>query len=270
MPDRRLRRAGTARRAARDRAPYVLRRAGAMLRDARLALGLRQSDAAERAGVSQSFWSRIERGVTTAVSVETLAACGAAVGLQLAAFFERAPGSQPPTRHRAPAAPELARRDRGDRRLACGTGGTPRERRPAATQHRRAPDQERCARGRSRRGLGPPPRWRRRDARPGRQGARDPDAARPGVACPGSAPPPPDEPEPGAGAGPRAPDRGALPGVVSRVAEGAHRCGRSHAERRRIRVDQRGRRPTDRGAAPVTRSKAWQADDVRAGPNSSA
>jgi len=96
MPDRRLRRAGTARRAARDRAPYVLRRAGAMLRDARLALGLRQSDAAERAGVSQSFWSRIERGVTTAVSVETLAACGAAVGLQLAAFFERAPGASLP------------------------------------------------------------------------------------------------------------------------------------------------------------------------------
>ena len=96
MPDRRLRRAGTARRAARDRARYVLRRAGTMLRDARLALGLRQFDAARRAGVSQSFWSRLERGVTTAVSIETLASCGAAVGLQLAAFFERAPGASLP------------------------------------------------------------------------------------------------------------------------------------------------------------------------------
>ncbi len=96
MPDRHLRRAGTARRAARDRARYVLHRAGMMLRDARLALGLRQLDAAGRAGVSQSFWSRIERGVTTTVSVETLASCGAAVGLQLAAFFERAPGASFP------------------------------------------------------------------------------------------------------------------------------------------------------------------------------
>ena len=96
MPDRHLRRAGTARRAARDRARYVLRRAGTVLRDARLALGLRQRDAAGRAGMSQSFWSRIERGVTTAVSVETLASCGAAVGLQLAAFVERAPGASLP------------------------------------------------------------------------------------------------------------------------------------------------------------------------------
>lgn len=96
MPDRHLRRAGGARRVARERARYLARRAGTMLRDARLSLGLRQVDAAARAGVSQPFWSRLERGVTTAVSLETLAACGAAVGLQLAAFFERAPGASLP------------------------------------------------------------------------------------------------------------------------------------------------------------------------------
>jgi transcriptional regulator with XRE-family HTH domain len=96
MPDRRLRRAGLARRAARERARYLLRRAGSMLRDARLGIGMRQLDAAERAGVSQSFWSRLELNRTTAVSIETLAACGAAVGLQLAAFFESAPGASLP------------------------------------------------------------------------------------------------------------------------------------------------------------------------------
>ena len=96
MPDRHLRRAGLARRAARERARYLLRRAGTMLREARLGIGMRQLDAAERAGVSQSFWSRLELTRTTAVSIETLAACGAAVGLQLAAFFEGVPGADLP------------------------------------------------------------------------------------------------------------------------------------------------------------------------------
>lgn len=96
MPDRRLRRAGSARRAARVRARYLARRVGIMLREARQSVGMRQLDAAARAGVTQSFWSRLERGVSTAVSIETLAACGLAVDLQLAAFFEHAPGASLP------------------------------------------------------------------------------------------------------------------------------------------------------------------------------
>jgi len=96
MPNRRARRAAGARLSARGRVRYVLPRMAVMLRDARLASSLRQADVAERAGVSQPFWSRLERGVATAVTVETLAACGAAVGLQLAAFFERAPGTTLP------------------------------------------------------------------------------------------------------------------------------------------------------------------------------
>jgi transcriptional regulator with XRE-family HTH domain len=96
MPDRHLRRRATARRVGTERARYLARRAGTALREARQTLRLRQSDAAARAGVSQPFWSRLERGDTTAVSLETLAACGAALGLQLAAFFEHAPGADAP------------------------------------------------------------------------------------------------------------------------------------------------------------------------------
>jgi transcriptional regulator with XRE-family HTH domain len=67
-----------------------------MLRDARLTRGLRQVDGALRAGVSQPYWSRLERGEAGSAEIETLAACGAAVGLQLAAFFEGAPGADQP------------------------------------------------------------------------------------------------------------------------------------------------------------------------------
>jgi transcriptional regulator with XRE-family HTH domain len=96
MPDRRRRRTGTARAHARERAAYLARRIGIALRDARRSAGLAQWQVAERAGVSQSFVSRIERGHGTTASLETLAACAAAVGLQLAAFIELAPGVDPP------------------------------------------------------------------------------------------------------------------------------------------------------------------------------
>ena len=66
------------------------------LRESRLALGLTQAEAAARAGVSQSFWSRLERGQVSAVSIETLASCAAAVGVQLAAFIEARPGADLP------------------------------------------------------------------------------------------------------------------------------------------------------------------------------
>lgn len=96
MPDRHRRRAGTHRRRGRERAIQVARRIGVGLRDARRRAGLRQVDIAERAGISQSFCSRLERGLVTSVSLETLAACAEAVGHQLAAFLELAPGATPP------------------------------------------------------------------------------------------------------------------------------------------------------------------------------
>jgi hypothetical protein len=43
--------------------------------------------------VSQPFWSRLERGLAPAVSIETLASCAAAVNVQLAAFIEARPGA---------------------------------------------------------------------------------------------------------------------------------------------------------------------------------
>ena len=96
MPDRRRRRAGTHRRRGRERAVQVVRRIGVALRCARMLAGLRQVDVAERAGISQPFYSRLERGLATSVSLETLAACAEATGHQLAAFVELAPGSTPP------------------------------------------------------------------------------------------------------------------------------------------------------------------------------
>ena len=96
MPDRHRRRAGTHRRRGRERAVQVALRIGVALRDARTRAGLRQVDVAVRAGISQSFCSRLERGLATSASLETLAACAAAVGHQLAAFLELAPGATPP------------------------------------------------------------------------------------------------------------------------------------------------------------------------------
>ena len=73
-----------------------MRRIGQGLRDSRLALRLTQARASARAGVSQAFWSRLERGLVTSVSVETLASCAAAVEGQLAGFIEARPGADLP------------------------------------------------------------------------------------------------------------------------------------------------------------------------------
>ncbi|MBI2763977.1 MAG: helix-turn-helix transcriptional regulator [Chloroflexi bacterium] len=61
-----------------------------------MALGLSQSVAANRAGVSQAFWSLLERGGGSTASLETLTACAGAVETQLAAFIEARPGSDLP------------------------------------------------------------------------------------------------------------------------------------------------------------------------------
>jgi transcriptional regulator with XRE-family HTH domain len=90
------RRATAAQRTGRSRATAVARRVGTGLREARLAAGLRQRDVAERAGVSQSYLSDLERGHETGASLEALASVAAALGAQLAAFVEAQPGAQAP------------------------------------------------------------------------------------------------------------------------------------------------------------------------------
>ena len=96
MADRSRRRAGTAPSAGRRRSSYLASRLGIALKDSRIALALTQAEASDRAGVSQTFWSAVERGLGTAASLETLAACAAAVETQLAAFVEARPGSDLP------------------------------------------------------------------------------------------------------------------------------------------------------------------------------
>ena len=90
------RRATAARRRGRARCEYVARRIGVGLRDARLAQARRQADVAAEAGVSQPHYSRIERGLMPAATLETLAACAAALRVQLAAFVEAMPGASLP------------------------------------------------------------------------------------------------------------------------------------------------------------------------------
>ena len=95
MPDR-SRRAGAHLNRARARALEVTRRLGTMLREARLAAGLRQSDVAARGGVSQSWVSKMERGHGSTASVATWAAVASAVGAQLSSFLEAIPGADRP------------------------------------------------------------------------------------------------------------------------------------------------------------------------------
>jgi len=96
VPDRSRRRAGAARIAGRRRSAYLATRIGTALKESRLALRLSQAEAAARAGVSQGFWSSLEHGGAVTASIETLAACAAAVDAELAAFLEARPGAELP------------------------------------------------------------------------------------------------------------------------------------------------------------------------------
>jgi transcriptional regulator with XRE-family HTH domain len=96
VDEQQRRRAGALQMEGRARAQYLAKRIGAGLRESRLGSRLTQEDASHRAGISQTSWSRIERGATIAVSLETLASCAAAVGTQLASFIEARPGSDLP------------------------------------------------------------------------------------------------------------------------------------------------------------------------------
>jgi transcriptional regulator with XRE-family HTH domain len=90
------RRATGAQRVAAAHVAYLARRIGTGLKDARLALGVRQLDAARQAGITQAHWSRLERGLEPGVSLATLAACASAVHTRLAAFIEAQPGASRP------------------------------------------------------------------------------------------------------------------------------------------------------------------------------
>jgi transcriptional regulator with XRE-family HTH domain len=90
------RRAGSARIAGRQRSQYLAKRIGIGLRESRRALRLTQAAASARAGVSQAYWSMLERGVATTATLETLAACAAAVDTELAAFLQARPGADLP------------------------------------------------------------------------------------------------------------------------------------------------------------------------------
>lgn len=61
-----------------------------------MALSMTQAQAADRAGVSQGFWSRLEHGRGTVASLETLTAAAAAVHTELAAFLQAQPGADLP------------------------------------------------------------------------------------------------------------------------------------------------------------------------------
>jgi transcriptional regulator with XRE-family HTH domain len=69
---------------------------GRMLRDARIAAGSTQAEAARRAGISQSTWSRLELERDARVTLAVLDRAGMAVGAPLDAFFRRSSAADQP------------------------------------------------------------------------------------------------------------------------------------------------------------------------------
>ncbi len=86
----------TPRRLGNERAAYLAHRLGVALRDQRQANGITQRELAQGIGCSQPAVSSLERGGGTTTTLETWASAAAVIGLQLAAFLERAPGADQP------------------------------------------------------------------------------------------------------------------------------------------------------------------------------
>ena len=93
-----------------------------MLWDARQVSGLTQRALGARAGLSQQEVSRLELGNGGDAGLDTWAVCAAAVGRQLAAFFEQTAGADVPRDIEHLKSPASRRRHRGRGRLASGTG----------------------------------------------------------------------------------------------------------------------------------------------------
>lgn len=81
------------------RARMLAQRLGTAIREARHHVGKLQRDVAATANVSQSWVSRMELGQGAGASLETWACVAAAVGEQLVAYLERAPGATLPRDH---------------------------------------------------------------------------------------------------------------------------------------------------------------------------
>jgi transcriptional regulator with XRE-family HTH domain len=82
--------------AGRRRAAYLRVRLGTALRDARGRTGRTQAACAAIARISQPRWSELERGRGADAPIETWAVVAAAVGQELAAFLDQAPGADLP------------------------------------------------------------------------------------------------------------------------------------------------------------------------------
>jgi len=78
------------------RAEVLAKRMGIGLKERRLALRMTQRALGAKVDLSQPEVSRLERGGGASASLETWAACAAAVGLQVAAFLELAAGADLP------------------------------------------------------------------------------------------------------------------------------------------------------------------------------
>jgi transcriptional regulator with XRE-family HTH domain len=91
-----IRRAGQLEVLARRRARVVAGRAGYALRDARLSVGLTQAEIGRRSGLSQVHISRLEHGAGAESSLDIWSRVAAAVGEQLVAYLDHAPGSDLP------------------------------------------------------------------------------------------------------------------------------------------------------------------------------
>ena len=153
--------------------PIVARRLGTGLRERASRVGLYPARRSPSGSASRSprstasSWARRERGL------DTWAAFGAALGLQLASFFEQAPGADQPRDiehlRRQNLVIPTARPAAGRRsRRRCS------RRWPLPAHDRRPPGASSPARGGRRRGLGPHARRRRSDARPRRRRSQPP------------------------------------------------------------------------------------------------
>lgn len=96
MPDRSRRRAGKHRVAGRRRADELGQRLGRGIRQSRTAAGSKQSELGPSSGVSQSWISKMERGLGRTASLETWCSVADSLGLRFVAFLEEVPGAARP------------------------------------------------------------------------------------------------------------------------------------------------------------------------------